>query len=152
MSSVPRITELLLKGYSVPEIVEELGKLKASSVKVYVRRLLGEMTDAQRAAVERARDERGSAKPDVYHRKFSDRPVLGPVHVRIGHRLLAKRQRLKMSHGEFCEHFEFSNRVMLSAMEQGYHDFKISEVLRIAEILEVHVDDLLCPPAGRMAA
>lgn len=152
MSSVPRIAELLLQGYSVPEIVEDLGKLKSSSVKVYVRRVMSGMSPEQLRQIELARLTRGGTKRDVYHRKYTDRPVIGPVHIRIGQRLLAHRQKLRMSHGEFCDHFEFSNRVILSAMEQGYHDFTVTEVLRIAAILELRMDDLLRPPLGAIAA
>lgn len=151
MSSVPRIAELVLQGFSTAEIVEELENLKPSSVKVYIRKAISEFTPEQKARMAAAREQRGS-KPNVYHRKFSERPVLGPVHIRIGRKLLELRQHHKMSHGEFCEHYAFSNRVMLSAMEQGYHDFTITEVLRIADILGTTIEDLLRPPIGVMAA
>jgi len=102
--------------------------------------------------MEKARATRGAASTDAYHRPFSERQAISAEHIRIGRKLVKLRLSEHMTLSEFAAHFDFSNRVTLSAMEQGYHDFTMTEIRKISTILGTSIEDLMCPPDGALAA
>ncbi|BAQ50345.1 helix-turn-helix domain-containing protein [Methylobacterium aquaticum] len=142
-----QIKELLLQGKHHTEIAAELSHLQPETVRSYAGRLLRELTPAEITKRDLARSQLPVGPTGVYHKKFAQRRVLGPVHVRIGRQLLEARQEAELNLGDFARRWGFSNRVALSAMEQGYHDFTLSEVYQIADIVGISTEELLRPPS-----
>lgn len=148
-----RIKELALEGLLHQEIASKLPHLRPETVRVYFSQVISGLTSEEADRRQQARARRTDAPSKRgYHRRFSERRTLGPEHIRIGRKLLDHRLKDGMTLGQFSDFYEFSNRVVLSSMEQGYHDFTMTEVQRIARILGTTIEDLLCPPPGALAA
>lgn len=142
MSTIDQVKSLVIQGYSLGDVVQALPRHKYSTLKTYLARVNGQLTDAEKQRRDAARAARPRKRPD-YHRKYQDRTVLGPVHLRIGRKLLMARLELNMKSEEFCDRNDFANRAVLSLMEQGYHDFTVSEVQVVADIVGTTVEELL---------
>lgn len=153
MSNIEQIRALALQGLCHSEVADQMRHLRPDTVRVYFNRVVSSLEPSERSAMEQARASRPSAPPrSSYHRSFAEREAFGPEHIRIGRKLLAKRMEEHLSLSEFAKDYGLSNRVTLSAMEQGYHDFTMSEIKIIAEILQTTIEDLMCPPPGALAA
>lgn len=149
MNVQARIKEMALAGHFHPEVAAELTHLRPPTVRVYFNNIVLGFTPEERAQMDEARAKRAAVdRGGVYHQKFRERRVLGPVHVRIGRQLLQARHEAGMNLGDFSRHWGFSNRVTLSAMEQGYHDFTVTEIYQISDILGLPAEDLLKPPTA----
>lgn len=143
--AIARVQSLILEGLSLKEVQAELTNLKPTSVRTYYGIANAALTPEQRLQRDKARAGRPKQRA-TYHKKFQNREVLGPVHIRIGRKLLAARLAEKLTHGQFSDRYKFSNRVVLAAMEQGYHDFTVTEIYTIADIVDMTVEELLTPP------
>lgn len=148
--NIDRIKELALTGLSYQETAERMRNLRPDTVRIYFGKAVAGMSPDERARMEKARNEKAANGGNVNKRPFAMRHSISPEHIRIGRKLLARRLADEMNLGDFAARFDFSNRVTLSAMEQGYHDFTMTEIRRIAEILDTTIEDLLCPPPGAL--
>lgn len=145
MSTMDQIKAAVLRGLTLAETAQEHPNLKISTVRTYYYRVVAELSQSEREYRDRERAKR-PRKRHEYHQKYQERKIVGPVQVRIGRKLVEARLEHKMNRGEFCEHFDFANRSLLSLMEQGYHDFTVSEVQVVADVLGMPVEELLAPP------
>lgn len=143
--AIARVQTLILEGLTLKEITAELPNLQASSVRTYYGIANAALSPEQRLQRDKARAGRPQQRA-TYHKKFQHREVLGPVHIRIGRKLLSARLSENLTHGQFSDRYKFSNRVILAAMEQGYHDFTVTEINTIADIVDMTVEELLTPP------
>lgn len=148
MSTKDDVKAMLIKGGTLNEVFAAFPNYTQSTLRTYVARSIAALTDAER----KERDAARSARPRqraLNHTKYQDRQTMGPLHVRIGLKLLEVRMNLKMKSDEFCQEHDFANRAKLSLMEQGYHDFTVSEVAKIAELLGVTVEQLIISADNR---
>lgn len=137
-----RILVLLLAGKGREEIGRDLHHLSASTIQTYISRVRRGMTPGQAAeAREAARVRRGAQVVTG-----PGRVVLSTDHLRIGTRLMCHRHDNRMEIATFVEKHRFTTRATLLAMEQGVHDFTLSELARIAEILTTTIEDLVSQP------
>lgn len=141
MSNPDQVIAYHLDGLTNPEIQQLMPWLAPSSIRTYVRRARRDFTAAQIDRVEARRRERAASRR-VPGRSFCTRRSLGDTHALIGRKLFLHRQRECLSIEEFCAKYSFSNRIALSAMEQGFHDFKLSELITLAKVLDVSIADL----------
>ena len=73
----------------------------------------------------------------------SDKGALHALHQRIGRALFYFRQkRHDISYDEMRNRLEWPRQTLLDA-EVGVHDFTLSEIIKIAEVLEVPLNDLI---------
>lgn len=143
--SIAKVQALILEGLSLKEVQAALPNLKPTSVRTYYGIANAALSPEQRLQRDKARAGRPQQRA-TYHKKFQHREVLGAVHIRIGRKLLSARLAEQLTHGQFSDRYKFSNRVVLAAMEQGYHDFTVTEIYTIADIVNMTVEELLTPP------
>jgi transcriptional regulator with XRE-family HTH domain len=144
MTGRDEVRQLLLgKGMRSSDIMKAMsGRLSPNSVRKYISEALRSL-DA--AAIKALRLEQGKSAATSRGRAFIDRKSISQTHIRIGSKLAWFRTQEGMEPQVFANHHKFSNRIAIRAMEQGIHDFTLSELQRIAEILGVTLSELTEP-------
>ncbi|QEE37974.1 MULTISPECIES: hypothetical protein [unclassified Methylobacterium] len=148
MSAKQNVKAMILKGHCLNDIFHELPNYTQSTLRTYVARITASLTEAERKQRDASRAQRPRQRHD-YHRKYQERTILGPVQVRIGRKLAEARLNSEMKSEEFCKQHAFANRAKLSLMEQGYHDFTVTEIQKIADLLQINVEELLTAARDR---
>lgn len=117
------------------------GIVSPASVRTYVAQAI---RWAQSAGVV-IRPRKEPAHPPI-HRHDSHQKPLSPEHARIGARLSAHfRKYPGMGAPDIADALGFGNQQSVRSMEQGFYDFTLSELQRIAVVLEIDVTSLLQP-------
>lgn len=142
-SLLQEVEALVLQGLWPAEIKTKLSEYSERTVRQYCHVIMSQMDPETKAKVEALRLHRGKPKGGV--KEFFKRRPLGEKHIILGSRIYDLRKEMKLNHTEFAEHFTFTNRLLLSTMEQGYHDFTLTELLRLSDILELSLEALLNP-------
>ena len=148
MSTKDNVKAMLIQGSTLNEIYAAFPNYSQSTLRTYVARATAALTADERAQRAKSRSQRPKQRA-LNHTKYQERTTMGPLHVRIGLKLLEVRMNLKMKSEEFCQEYDFANRAKLSLMEQGYHDFTVSEVAKIADLLNITVEQLIISADNR---
>lgn len=129
------------------EIVRRLeGRVAFSSITTYFRVYYNNLKAQDPEEARRFAETCKPVKP-VQPKSFLERKPASSLHVRVGARLGQHRimtEKVEQP-GEFASRHKFANQQLLRAMEQGLHDFTLSELIRIAEIIGCEVHALLQP-------
>lgn len=122
-----------------PEIYERLShRLSQASVTEYIKEAI---QYANETGIEIPR----SGKRIGGYTPRTARKALSPVHRAVGVHLLRHRVTLGMERGEFADKHDFANRVWVGEMEDGLFDFSLSQLLKIAEITNMTLEELTKP-------
>jgi hypothetical protein len=148
MSAKDTVKKMILEGHTLNDIFHALPDYTHSTLRTYEARIMSGLSAEERKQRDAARSARPRKRAD-YHRKYQERTILGPVQIRIGRKLLEARLNLNMKVEEFCAQHSFANRAKLSLMEQGYHDFTLTEIQKIADLLQMTVEELLTTAHAR---
>lgn len=135
-----RIKALMLSGHTREQIAQKCPDLKEGSIRVYIAEVKRVLTPDQIAAYDKAQVR-------VSRAFATDRPI-STAHWHIGQRLARFRIEARMNAKAFCAKYPITNQVTLTKFEGGTHDFKLSELQKISEILSVSVDEMSQPMGG----
>ncbi|WP_036281429.1 hypothetical protein [Methylocystis sp. ATCC 49242] len=73
-------------------------------------------------------------------------PAISQAHLSVGVRLNTFRQtKQDLQPAEFCKKYSFANHIRIRQMELGQYDFSLTELQRIASIIEIPVEELVKP-------
>jgi len=134
--------QFLRGGLSAREITDRFnGRVTYSSVRTYVAKI-----------IRQAKDEGIHIAPRKTGASAIPKTSMTPVHFTVGIKLLQHRLITMggIAPAEYVEEFKIGNQLSLSRMEHGVYDFKLSELVQIANNLEVDLHDLLT--AAKMPA
>lgn len=143
MSLTDEVARLMKEGYWPSEIKSMLPSSSPRTIIQYCYTINKGLSDAERADMLAKRNLR--PKPTGGNKDFFQRKVVSAFHVLVGSKIYYYRRCLEMNLQQFSDFYKFSNRVQLSAMEQGYHDFTLSEMTRLSEITQLDIPALLKP-------
>jgi hypothetical protein len=143
MTMYDEVEALVLQGLWPAEVKTRVRAASGRTIDQYCSTVMRRLPPEDRVKVEALRVERGRPKGGA--KEFFQRKPMGERHIVLGSKLYYFRKDRNLSHSEFSTDYQFSNRVQLSTMEQGYHDFTLNELLRLSEILSIPFDRLFEP-------
>jgi hypothetical protein len=131
-----RLKEMILAGLTLPDFVAEFPNLGEGSLNTYASAVRKSLSPEEHALAKKSKSNR-CIKTLGWR--------LSEYHFRIGIKLNLFRINKKMEIVEFCEAYNFGNRNNLSNMENGLHDFSLGEMIRLANVLGIDVEEILKP-------
>ncbi len=135
------------QGKTRGEIRDLMGhRISLTTIRDYISRAINE-AKAKGDSVPMRSKHGGGFKP------LTDSKSLSSIHATIGIKVSRYRETvMKQTCKEFCAAFSFGSWIRLRQIENGVHDLSLREVQRIAEILNMSVQDLVTPLGSAYAS
>lgn len=132
-------TLFLVERKTRAQITEQLHhRLSAASVHEYIREAV---RHAEQTGIEIPPT---SARTGGVKARTS-RKAISAHHRAAGVRLLRHRTSLNLERADYADRYDFANRIWIGEMEDGLHDFTLSQLMYLAEMIGISLEELIQP-------